>query len=169
MEDRVAGGFPAYRAMQTKETIPLLRTETPAGLVKTRELTIFVIVTQVIGNVALSRGMRGVGLILPFSLLPYLHAILSPWVIGGVVVLACWMLFNLTLLSRADLSYVLPVTAISYVLIPIVGHFVLRETISLTRWMGTAMITLGVMIVGRTPTRTVPDVLEPDVLEEDEL
>jgi drug/metabolite transporter (DMT)-like permease len=149
--------------MQTQQrSVSQLRTETPTGLLKTRELTLMVVVTQVIGNVSLSRGMHEMGPILSFSPWPYLHAVLNPWVLAGVVVLALWMLANLALLSRADLSYVLPVTAISYVLIAIVGHFFLYERISWTRWVGIAVITLGVMLVGHTPTRTVPDITEEE-------
>jgi uncharacterized membrane protein len=139
-----------------------LRTETPAGLLKTRELTLTVILTQVLGNIALSRGMHHMGSVVGFSPLPYLHAILNPWVAAGIVILALWMIADLALLSRADLSYVLPVTAAAYVLIAVVGHFVLAERISGIRWIGIVIITLGVMLVGRTPTRTVPDVLEEE-------
>jgi len=66
------------------------------------------------------------------------------------------MFTNLTLLSRADLSYVLPVTSVSYVLIAIMGQLVLHERVDTFRWIGIAMITLGVMLVGRTPARTTP-------------
>ena len=138
------------------------RTQTGSGLLKTRELVFIVIVTQVIGNVALSRGMHEIGSLLSFSPLPYLHALLNPWVAGGVVILALWMLSNLTLLSRADLSYVLPVTAVSYVLIAMVGEFLLHERVDIFRWTGIVMIVLGVMLVGRTPTRTTPNVLEEE-------
>ncbi len=145
-----------------QQTPPPLRTETPTGRLKTRELTLVVVVSQVIGNVALSYGMREVGSVVSFSPLPYLHAILNPWVAVGVLVLALWMLSDLALLSRADLSYVLPVTAISYVLIAVVGHFLLGERVTVLRWVGIVVITLGVMLVGKTPTRTVPDVLEEE-------
>ncbi len=148
--------------METQAPTTPLRTETPTGLLKTRELTIAVIVTQVIGNVALSRGMHHIGNVVSLSPLPYLRAIANPWVAGGVVVLALWMISDLALLSRADLSYVLPVTAVSYVLIAISGHFLLAERITRTRWVGIIIITLGVMLVGRTPTRTVPDVTEEE-------
>jgi drug/metabolite transporter (DMT)-like permease len=149
--------------MQIQETEkPVLRTETPTGLLKTRELTIAVIVTQVIGNVALSRGMHGTMSVVSLSPLPYLHAMLNPWVACGVIILAFWMLANLTLLSRADLSYVLPVTSISYVLIAILGHFFLNERVNVMRWIGIVVISCGVMIVGKTPTRTTPDILEQD-------
>jgi drug/metabolite transporter (DMT)-like permease len=149
--------------METQQrTGPPLRTETPTGLLKTRELTLIVIITQVVGNIALSRGMRNMGSILSLSPWPYLHAVLNPWVAAGVVILAFWMLADLALLSRADLSYVLPVTAVSYVLIAVAGRFVLGERISLTRWSGIAVISMGVMLVGQTPTRTVPDVTEEE-------
>jgi drug/metabolite transporter (DMT)-like permease len=141
---------------------PGLRTETSAGLLKTRELTIAVVVFQVIGNVALSRGVHPMGSLVSLSPWPYLRALVNPWVVGGVLILAFWMLSNLTLLSRADLSYVLPVTSVSYILIAILGHFLLHERVQLVRWVGTVMITLGVAIVGGTPTRTTPDVLEKD-------
>ncbi len=144
------------------------RTETPPGLLKTRLLTAAVIVTQVAGNLSLSRGMHGMGAVLSLSPWPYLHAIANPWVAGGVLVLAFWMLANLTLLSRADLSYVLPVTSVSYVLIALLGHFLLQERVTLVRWAGIAVITLGVMLVGRTPTRTTPDILEEDEDEQEE-
>ena len=148
--------------MHTQTPTAPLRTETPTGLLKTRELTIAVVATQVIGNLALSRGMHHMGNVLSLSPVPYLHAVLNPWVASGVVVLAMWMLSDLALLSRADLSYVLPVTSVSYVLIAILGHFVLGETIHMTRWIGIIVITIGVMLVGKTPTRTVPDVIEEE-------
>lgn len=139
-----------------------LRTETPAGLLKTRELIIAVIVSNVAGNLALSHGMHSLGRMLSLSPLPYLHAVLNPWVAAGVVVLALWMLFDLALLSRADLSFVQPVTSTGYILIAILGHFALGERISWYRWLGICVIALGVVVVGETPTRTTPDILEPE-------
>ena|SRR6266496_805243 len=140
-----------------------LRTETPAGRLKTRELILAVIVSNVIGNVALSRGMHDIGQMLSFSPLPYLRAVLNPWVGTGVIVLAIWMFLDLALLSRADLSYVQPVTSVGYILIAVVGHFALGERISWERWLGICVIAAGVLIVGETPTRTTPDILEPDI------
>jgi uncharacterized membrane protein len=124
---------------------------------KTRVLTLIVIVTNVAGNILLSRGMHHIGSVVGFSPLPYLHAILNPYVAAGVVILTLWMISDLALLSLADLSFVLPVTASAYVLIAILGHFVLDERVSLVRWIGIVVITLGVMLVGETPSRTTPE------------
>ncbi len=143
-----------------------LRTETPTGILKTRELLLSTITAQVLGNVLLSRGMHHIGSVVSLSPIPYLHAILNPWVAAGVAVLAMWMIAELALLSRADLSFVLPVTATSYVMIAILGHFLLGERISAVRWAGICVITIGVMVVGGTPSRTVPDVLEEEKEED---
>jgi uncharacterized membrane protein len=56
----------------------------------------------------------------------------------------------MALLSWADLSYVMPVTAISYVVTAFAGRFFLGETVSLMRWAGIVLITSGVTLVGRT-------------------
>ncbi len=126
-------------------------------VLKTRVLTAVVIISNVIGNVTLSHGMRQVGSITRFEVEPYLRAFVNGWVLIGVVVLALWMLSELALLSRADLSFVLPVTSISYVLIALTGQFLLREHISALRWAGILVITTGVVLVGETPPRTTDE------------
>lgn len=124
---------------------------------KTRALTGYVIAANVIGNLMLSHGMRVVGSLSAFDPASYAHAFANPFVIAGVCVLASWMVGNLGLLSRADLSYVLPVTSSAYVLIAILGHFVLGEAISPGRWSGILVITAGVTVVGGTAPRTTPE------------
>ncbi len=126
-------------------------------VLKTRILTAVVIISNVIGNVTLSHGMRQVGSITRFEVEPYLRAFVNGWVVIGVVVLALWMPSELALLSRADLSFVLPVTSISYVLIALTGQFLLREHISALHWAGILVITTGVVLVGETPPRTTDE------------
>ncbi len=124
---------------------------------KTRVLTAAVIIFNVFGNFALSQGMHEVGQTVSLSILPYLKAMLNPWVIGGICLLALWLISQLSLLSWADLSYVLPVTAMAYVLTAILGRFVLQEDVPPTRWGGIALIVVGAIIVGRTVPRTTPE------------
>jgi drug/metabolite transporter (DMT)-like permease len=121
---------------------------------KTRLLTLLVILSNVVGNVSLSHGMREVGRIVSSSPADYIPALVDPWVIAGVCILVIWMVSDLALLSRADLSFVLPVTASAYVLIAIAGRFVLDERISLARWLGIVVITIGVVLAEKTPART---------------
>ncbi len=124
-------------------------------------LIVAVVLTNVIGNVALSHGMRQADSVLSTSPMDYLRALLRPWTVAGVAILAAWMLTNLALLSRADLSFVLPVTAGGYVLIALAGRFFLGEQISAVRWLGIAAITLGVVLAEETPSRTTEAPAEP--------
>jgi drug/metabolite transporter (DMT)-like permease len=76
------------------------------------------------------------------------------WVVAGVLLLILWMLSRMTLLSWADLSFVLPVTAVGYVLTALLGYLFLNETVSLKRWAGTLLIFAGVALVGRTAEKS---------------
>ena len=121
---------------------------------KTRILTAVVVLSNVLGNSLLSRGMRSVGVLLSLSPLPYVQALFNPWVAVGVSLLIVWLLSHMALLSWADLSYVLPMTAVAYVLVAVVGTLFLHEQVSLVRWAGITLIMLGVILVGRTSPRT---------------
>ncbi len=72
----------------------------------------------------------------------------------GVLLLIVWTLSRMTLLSWADLSYVLPVTALGYVLVAVAGKVFLAEQITMQRWWGAALITLGIALAGSTKPKT---------------
>lgn len=121
-----------------------------------RTLTLAVIGFNVTGNFFLDKGMRRVGEIVSFSPWAYLRAFANPWVVLGVFVLLAWIICQLSLLSWADLTYVVPVTSVSYILLTILGAVSLNEHVSLSRWAGVLLIVGGVMAVGRTRPRTAP-------------
>jgi len=60
----------------------------------------------------------------------------------------------MALLSLADLSFVLPVTAIGYVISVFIGKLFLHETITEQRWLGTVLIFFGAVLVGTTSRNT---------------
>ena len=122
--------------------------------VTTRALVAVAVAGNVLGNFALSRGMQDFGAVVTLSPLPYLHALVNPWVLTGVFLLIGWITAQLSLLSRADLTYVLPVTASSYICAAVLGMLFLGETVSPARWAGIGMITAGVALVGMTAPRT---------------
>jgi bacterial/archaeal transporter family protein len=131
-----------------------MNSESRNDVQKTRILVLLVIASNVLGNVSLSQGMHQVGRIISASPLDYLRAFGNPWTLVGICVLTIWMLSDLALLSRADLSFVLPVTASAYVLVALGGHFLLRDHISWKRWTGIVLITVGVVLAEETPART---------------
>ena len=118
---------------------------------KTRLFLVLVIVSQPLGNLALTMGMKHRNLASP---LDYLAAIFSPYVAVGILLLIVWLLSRMALLSWADLSYVLPLTAVGYIATALLGRFVLEERISLVRWSGTLLIVAGTSLVGMTEART---------------
>jgi len=84
----------------------------------------------------------------------FLRAMLNPFVAMGIAALILALLTRMALLSLADLSYVLPVTAIGYVIAVVLGKVFLHETITHQRWMGTLLIFAGALLVGSTPRKT---------------
>jgi uncharacterized membrane protein len=113
---------------------------------KTQVFTVIVVLSNALGNFALAWGMRGRSTV---TVLDYLTAIFSPWVMIGITLLILWLLSRMALLSWADLSYVIPVTSIGYVASAIMGRFFLNEQITSTRWIGTLLIVAGTILVGR--------------------
>ena len=115
-------------------------------------ILIFVLVFRPLGNVSLAFGMKHFAGASPVSANPltYLHAMSNPFVAGGIVLLALGLLMRMALLSVADLSFVLPLTALGYIISTVLGRTVLHEHVSLGRWLGTFLIFAGTAIVGPT-------------------
>lgn len=95
-----------------------------------------VIVSNLSGNLCLNWGMKKSG------------ALLQPAVVIGVALLIVWTLARMALLSWADLSFVLPVTAIGYVLSAVAGMALFHEHVSAERWAGALLVTAGAALVG---------------------
>ncbi|HUB83364.1 MAG TPA: hypothetical protein VMB03_31405 [Bryobacteraceae bacterium] len=119
--------------------------------VKTWICVVVVVLANVFGNFFLKKGLPA-DLPTPLS---YLAVLFHPFVALGAILLILWMMSWMALLSWADLSYVLPATAIGYVLVALVGHFLLAEQIPVKRWAGIVLIVAGVALVSLgTPPRT---------------
>jgi drug/metabolite transporter (DMT)-like permease len=110
-----------------------------------------VVASNVSGNFLLKAGM-------PTELagpLDYITVLFRPMVALGVCLLILWLTSRMTLLSWADLSYVLPVTSVNYVLVALAGRWLLHEQITTRRWTGIALIMAGVALVsGKTAPQT---------------
>jgi uncharacterized membrane protein len=106
------------------------------------------------GDIALSRGMKNLGAVNLSSSaviwITFLHIIFSPMIWLGIGLMLAFFFCHLLLFSWADYSYVMPTTAANYVVVPLLGLLVLQETVSFTRWVGIAIISLGVILVGWT-------------------
>ena len=106
------------------------------------------------GDSFLSRGMKQVGAIDIHHLSSMFTAIANPWVILGIFFLLGFMASYMTALSFADLTFVLPATAIGYINMTLISIFWLHEHVSLQRWAGVVLIVAGVGLVAGGPSRT---------------
>jgi uncharacterized membrane protein len=120
------------------------------------------------GDSMLSYGMKQVGRVSPSHLQSVVAAVLNPWVAVGILLLLLFVIFNMTALSWADLTYVLPATSFGYVLVALIARFALHEHITPLRWIGIALIAGGVGFVAGGPALTVPECPEQPAECEDE-
>ena len=124
----------------------------------------FVSVSVPLGDASLSRGMTrlpSISLDHPATLIA---AIFTPWTALGIALLIGYFASYLTALSWADLTFVMPATALGNVFVALLAHFWLHEAISPLRWLGILLITLGVSFVAHGPASTTPPVNLPDSL-----
>jgi drug/metabolite transporter (DMT)-like permease len=106
------------------------------------------------GDAFLARSMKQAQAIDIHHLSNVFIALANPFVIVGIVFLLGFMASYMTALSFADLTYVLPATAISYVVMVLLSIFWLHEHVSPQRWAGVAFIVIGVGVVAGGPSRT---------------
>lgn len=125
---------------------------------KTYILILLMVILGPLGNVLLSKGMRGIGAITAWSSADAVHALLllsqSGFIWLGVGSLLAFFVTYMLVLSRADYSYVQPASATAYAMVALLGHFFLGEVVTPVRWAGVLIICLGVVVVGHTPART---------------
>lgn len=106
------------------------------------------------GNLSLAWGTKHSAVALSSNPLAYLTAMLDPLTAAGIAMLIGAMLVRLALLSAADLSFVLPVTAVGYVIATLFGRVFLHEDVTAARWLGSLLIFAGAALVGTTQRRT---------------
>ncbi len=107
-----------------------------------------------LGDSCLARGMTTMPTISIAHPGALIAAVFTPWIAAGIALLIGFFASYLTALSWADLTFVLPATALGNVIVALISRFWLQETISLERWAGIVLITLGVGFVAQGPALT---------------
>jgi uncharacterized membrane protein len=122
-------------------------------------ILMFIMVTVApLGDTFLGKGMKIVGRMKGWAPADLFHFFFRSFTTGtvwlGIELLLVYFVAYILVLSWADYSYVQPASSASYVLIAVLAHFLLHETISLTRWGGVLLICTGVFVVGHTHPQT---------------
>jgi drug/metabolite transporter (DMT)-like permease len=114
-------------------------------------LLVLAIGVQAVGNLLLSLGMKEVASFSASHLDQWraiaLEVISRPANIAGALSLVAFSILFATALSRADLSFAMPVVSIEIVVNVALAHLVLGEEVSLKRWLGVCLVALGVTLV----------------------
>ena len=132
--------------------------DSPSLHLKTYIFIFFIVLFAPLGNVLLSKGMKGVGSAknwAPGDILRILVSILSSGFIWlGIACLLAFFIAYMLVLTWADYSYVQPASSFSYAVVALLGYFLLGEAVPLLRWVGIFVICVGVFIVGHTHPKT---------------
>ena len=107
-----------------------------------------------LGDTCLSRGMTSLPPVTLAHPLSLITAVFTPWIAVGIALLIGFFASYLTALSWADLTYVLPATAFGNVIVALLSKYWLHEPISMARWAGIVLITVGVGFVAQGPSLT---------------
>jgi drug/metabolite transporter (DMT)-like permease len=126
---------------------------------------LIVAITAPLGDTLLSRGMKEFGPVSLHHPVMLVQALFTPYVGLGILLLIAFFASYTAALSWADLTYVLPTTSIGNVVIALLARFWLHEPISLSRWLGILLITMGVGFVanGKSFTETEDRAKSPDL------
>jgi uncharacterized membrane protein len=107
-----------------------------------------------LGDTFLARGMTSLPAISVTHPGALLAAVFTPWIMAGIVLLIGFFSSYLNALSWADLTYVMPATAFGNVIVELLSRFWLHEAISVERWAGVVLVTIGVSFVAQGPSST---------------
>jgi drug/metabolite transporter (DMT)-like permease len=133
--------------------------------IKTYILLFLLVSAGSLGNTVLDKGMKDIGSIDVSSRAGIwtgaLHILTSGTIWLGVLCMLLFMICHMLVLSWADYSFVMPFSAVSYAVVPLLGYMWLGESVPPIRWVGIALIVLGVLLVSRTPPSTTEPPLNP--------
>jgi drug/metabolite transporter (DMT)-like permease len=111
----------------------------------------FIIVAGTGGELCVSRAMRSIGEVhdfRPSALFRFvLQALRLPSMWAGVAMMTLGFFSLLAILSFREVSFVVPFSALSYAAGAVGAKLLLGERITRHRWLGIAVVTLGVTLV----------------------
>jgi drug/metabolite transporter (DMT)-like permease len=84
--------------------------------------------------------------VIPFFIKAYMNTYIISAVVLTIVTALVWILA----VSKAQLSFLYPFMALSYVLVAIFSWLLFKEDIGLLRWLGIIVICAGVFMVARS-------------------
>ncbi len=114
-------------------------------------LFFLIVVAGTAGELCVSRAMKSIGEVHDFrpkSILNFvLQSLRLPWMWLGIALMSLGFFSLLAILSFQEVSFVVPVSALSYAAGAFGAKAFLGEHINRNRWIGIAVVCIGVTIV----------------------
>ena len=104
-------------------------------------LVVFATLLGAMGPILLKKGAKD------FNLNP-LKQIKNYNMLGGIAVYALATIFFIPALKGGELSVLYPLVSVAYIWTTLLAMLVLKEKMNLMKWMGIAIIILGVSLIG---------------------
>lgn len=80
----------------------------------------------------------------------FTKAFTNPYVLSAIFLTLIAALIWMVAVSRTELSYIYPFMALSFVLVALFSWLFFNEGVTALRWVGIAMICIGVVLVARS-------------------
>jgi multidrug transporter EmrE-like cation transporter len=116
-------------------------------------LLISSVITATIGQILFKKGMSIVGaqnitLNVSSALKTFITVIFNPYVFLGLIFYGLSTFIWLGALSKTQLNYAYPFTALTFILVMLAAHFIFGEVLPTNRLLGVGLICAGIIVTG---------------------
>lgn len=91
----------------------------------------------------------GVAKIDSWNLINLYYLMISPLIVGGIILYALATIVWLFILSKLPLSVAYPLQSLTYVFGIFIGYLIFKENVSLVQWCGVVLLVIGVYLIAK--------------------
>lgn len=134
-------------------------------------ILLFGLACESAGVILLKKGMIRIGAMNGYALAEVLRVfkagVTSPFILSGIFLEAVFFGCLMVLMAKSDISFLWPLTALSFVFATLAAMWFLGETVSPVRWVGVGLIMLGAAFISYSehakPKAAAPEAPVPAV------
>lgn len=106
------------------------------------------VVLNTIAQILLKFGMSNLDKKASLSVAFLPSLITNAYIVFGAALYGTSFILWLYVLSKVKVSYAYPFISLSYLLVAVLGFFLLNEKVSISAWIGICLVVMGVALIG---------------------